>query len=102
MLVSPRWWVRAGLALLVRPSLWPTALAQALRLARPGWWRRRPFLPLPDPDYVRFRFQTAYGSDGDPEPEDVLTYLRWCREFPRYSTSKCTRRLPRDWVDLAR
>lgn len=81
--VSPRWWVRAGLALLGRPSLWPTALAQALRLARPRWWRRPPFLPLPDPDYLRFRFRTAYGSEGDPEPEDVIAYLRWCREFPR-------------------
>ncbi|MGH2667915.1 MAG: hypothetical protein ACRDH5_02130, partial [bacterium] len=62
--------------------LWPVAVAQALRLARPGWWRRRPFLPLPDPDYVRFRLQTAYGSEGEPTGGDVVSYLRWCRDFP--------------------
>jgi hypothetical protein len=73
--------VRAAVAVLRRPGLWPTALRQMLRLARPGWWRRAPFLPLPDRDYVRFRMQTAYGSDGTPEPEDLVAYLKWCREF---------------------
>jgi hypothetical protein len=71
-------------AVLVRPDLWPVAAAQALRLAPPGWWRRRPFLPLPDPDYVRFRLQTAYGTGGRPTAGDVVAYLRWCREFPRH------------------
>jgi hypothetical protein len=61
--------------------LWPTAISQAFRLARPRWWRRPPFLPLPDPDYVRFRMQTAYGSEGAPEPGDLVAYLNWCREF---------------------
>ena len=74
--------LRAGLAVAARPGLWPVALAQALRLARPGWWRRRPFLPLPDPDYVRFRLETAYGTGGRPSGRDVVAYLRWCREFP--------------------
>lgn len=77
-----RWWARAAVALLREPGLWPTALAQAIRVARPGWWRRRPFLPLPDPDYLRFRLQTAYGH-GEPDPGDVVSYLRWCRDFPR-------------------
>ncbi|MDQ3943976.1 MAG: hypothetical protein M3357_02230 [Actinomycetota bacterium] len=75
------WWVRAGVAVLRRPGLWAVAGAQAWRLARPEWWRRRPFLPLPDPDYVRFRLMTAYGPDGEPTPEDVVAYLRWCRDF---------------------
>jgi hypothetical protein len=54
-------------------------------LARPGWWRRPPFLPTPDPGYLRFRLQTAYGDDGvePPTPGDLVTYLRWCREYPR-------------------
>lgn len=77
------WWLRAAAAVAVRPSLWPTAVAQAVRLARPGWWCRRPFLPLPDPDYVRFRLETAYGSEGPPRVDDLVTYLRWCRGFPR-------------------
>ncbi|HEY4375699.1 MAG TPA: hypothetical protein VGM93_01010 [Acidimicrobiales bacterium] len=76
-----RWWPRAVLAVLWRPRLWPTAVGQARRLARPGWWRRPPFLPLPDPDYVRFRLQTAYGSGGTPAGEDLVAYLKWCREF---------------------
>ena len=78
------WWLRAGGAVLVRPGLWPVAVTQALRLARPGWWLHRPFLPLPDPDYVRFRLQTAYGSGGEPTGEDLVSYLRWCRDFPRH------------------
>jgi hypothetical protein len=70
-------------AVLAHPSLWLTGLRQARRLARPGWWRHRPFLPLPAPDYLRFRMETAYGGTGDqrPAPADLLTYLRWCREF---------------------
>ena len=78
------WWLRAGVAVLRRPGLWPVAAAQARRLARPGWWRRRPFLPLPDPDYVRFRLQTAYGPGGEPTADDVIAYLRWCRDFPAH------------------
>jgi len=78
-----RWWVRAGLAVARRPGLWPTAATQAVRLARPGWWRRAPFLPLPDHDYVRFRLQTAYGPHGQPARDDLVAYLTWCREFNR-------------------
>jgi hypothetical protein len=36
---------------------------------------------VPDRDYVRFRMQTAYGSAGNPDPEDLVAYLNWCREF---------------------
>ena len=80
------WAVRAAGAVVVRPSLWSTALVQVFRLARPGWWRRWPPLPLPDPAYMRFRLVTAYGDpDRAPEPEDVVTYLHWCRAWPRLS-----------------
>ena len=72
-----------AVALLARPSLWPTAVAQAVRLAPSGWWRRRPHLPVPDPGYLRFRLETGYGPGGAPEPADVIAYLRWCRRFPR-------------------
>ena len=75
------WWGRAAVGVGRRPGLWPTAVSQTFRLARPGWWKRPPFLPLPDPDYVRFRMQTAYGSAGSPAPEDLVAYLNWCREF---------------------
>lgn len=73
-------WVRAGWAVARRPGLWPVATRQALVLARPGWWRRPPFLPLPDRAYLRFRLVTAYGGDGQPPtPEDLVAYLRWCK-----------------------
>ena len=78
---SARWWSQAAKAVLMRPSLWGVAIVQALRLAAPGWWRRPPFLPLPDPEYLRFRLETQYGSDHEPEPADVVTYLHWCRTF---------------------
>ncbi len=63
-----------------RPWLAPAALAEGLRLARPGWWRRRPFLPLPDPSLWRFRMETAYGGAGEalPTVEDVRSFLQWC------------------------
>ncbi|HZA78346.1 MAG TPA: hypothetical protein VE623_18355 [Acidimicrobiales bacterium] len=77
-----RWTARAAAAVARHPSLWATGVRQALVLAAPGWWRRRPFLPLPTPEYLRFRLQTAYGGEGDrdPDPDDLVTYLRWCRE----------------------
>jgi hypothetical protein len=77
------WWFRVAGALARRPGLWATAAVQALRLAGPGWWRRPPFLPVPDPGYLRFRLETQYGSDRDPDPADVVTYLHWCRAMDR-------------------
>jgi hypothetical protein len=76
---GPRFWVRSAGSLARRPSLWGTALTQAGRMARPGWWRRPPFLPVPDPAYVRFRLETQYGRQDLPEPQDLVVYLEWCR-----------------------
>jgi hypothetical protein len=78
-------WRQSAVALGRRPSLWPTAARQARRLARPGWWRRPPFLPVPDPEYLRFRLETQYGSDGEPTAEDLVTYLEWCRDQRRWT-----------------
>ena len=55
-------------AVAAHPSLWLTAAITVSRLARPGWWRSAPRLPLPDPDYWRFRLETAYGGDGGASP----------------------------------
>ena len=83
--------VRPAAAPMVRaigahPGLWPAALAEALRLAVPGWWRHWPPLPLPDPALWRFRMETAYGGTGDapPAPEDVRSFVRWCRDMHRW------------------
>lgn len=77
------WWL-AIVAVALRPPLWATAVRQLIRLAAPGWWRRRPFLPLPDRAYVRFRMSVAYGDPtAAPPPADVVAYLHWCRAWPR-------------------
>jgi hypothetical protein len=74
-------WIRVFAALLGRPGLWTTAARQVRLLARPRWWSRPPFLPVPDPGYARFRILTQYGGAGDhaPVPADVLNYLSWCK-----------------------
>jgi hypothetical protein len=80
--VTGAWRVAAALAR--RPDLWPTALRQARRTAPRGWWRRRPFLPVPSGAYLEFRLVTQYGrTDIPPEPADVLNYLAWCRDWDR-------------------
>jgi hypothetical protein len=52
-------------------------------MERPRWWRRAPFLPLPDAAYLRFRLETQYGRDGAPAAGDLVTYLTWCRSERR-------------------
>jgi hypothetical protein len=63
-----------------RPDLWAHALGALFAFARPGWWRRVPFLPVPDRDYMAFRRFTAYGSTDHPlDPSDVVAFLEWRR-----------------------
>ena len=77
-------WAAAVAAVAARPGLWPVAVRQSVALARPGWWRRWPPVPVPDPAYLRFRLQTAYGDPSrPPSPADVVAYLEWAREFRR-------------------
>lgn len=72
-------------AVLVKPSLWLTAVRQVALLAPRGWWKRAPFLPVPRTDYLEFRLVTQYGGNhGEPRdeirPVDVVNYLQWCKE----------------------
>lgn len=65
-------------AVLARPRLWPAAFRQLRVLAPEGWWRRAPFLPLPDRDWMAFRLTTAYGDPAARlDPDDFVTWLRW-------------------------
>jgi len=108
--------LHSGAALVVRavlwqPTLWPTAVRSVLRLARSGWWRAWPPVPLPGAAYWAFRVETAVGGEvhaatrrhaqsverpggraDDPVHvdarlgvEDVREYLRWCRGWDRMS-----------------
>jgi len=69
-------------AVLLHPGLAPSAFGALVRLARPGWWRRAPFLPLPGAAYWSFRLRTAFGDDPSVRLSvgDVTSYLRWCRQ----------------------
>lgn len=63
-----------------RPRLWVEAVRAAPDLAHRGWWRRPPFLPTPDPEYLRWRTATAYGSPDAPlQADDLIAYLQWRR-----------------------
>ena len=66
-------------AVLVRPWLWATALATLVAASRPGWWRRAPYVPRPDREYLEWRVHTAYGDSGSPSATDVVDYLEWVR-----------------------
>ena len=69
-------------AVAAHPSIWWAGLAAVGRMARTGWWRRRPFLPLPGGPYWAFRLVTAFGGTGTETAltgPDVVAYLQWCR-----------------------
>jgi len=61
-----------------QPTTATALLAVAWRFRRRHWYRRWPFLPLPDRDYLRWRMLTAYGDPGIiPPAADVIRYARW-------------------------
>ena len=69
-------------SVLRQPQLWLTAIRQTFRLAPNGWWRRAPFMPLPDARYLQFRMETQYGDTMQrAERHDLVTYLAWCRAY---------------------
>ena len=64
------------------PGLWWASAGALRRLARRGWWRRAPFLPLPGEAYWHFRLVTAFGGTGEGAAlsgAEVVAYLQWCR-----------------------
>ncbi len=73
--------VRLGGRALVNPRLARDLLATAWAFRRRGWWRRPPFLPLPDRTYLRWRMYTAYADENAvPPADDVIRFARWRRE----------------------
>ncbi len=73
--------IRIAGAVVRHPSLWPVAVRQWRRTVPAGWWRRSPFLPVPAPEYLRFRLLTQYGdTEADVSGADVVNYLAWCRD----------------------
>jgi hypothetical protein len=76
--------IRLSLRALVRPRLAVDLLRLAWSFRRRDWFRRPPFLPVPPPEYVRWRMFTAYGDEhAVPPVEDVVRFARWRRETMR-------------------
>ena len=68
---------------LLRHPLDAVVIARAgLRLRRKSWWRRAPFLPLPDAKYWEFRMSTVNGIDGTLTPKDVVVAAKWSLQQP--------------------
>lgn len=79
-------WLQLSFALVPRALLSPplaiALLAALWAFRRRGWWRRFPFLPLPDRTYLRWRMYTAYGDETTvPPARDVIRFVRWRREL---------------------
>jgi hypothetical protein len=71
--------------LLRSPSRLLRAVPAAMALAPRGWWRRPPFLPLPDERYWTFRLETSAGGEGDvpPSPHEVAEVVDWAKRMRR-------------------
>ena len=81
-------WTSLALTLAARAVVNPGVAADLLTLGwafrRRDWYRHRPFLPLPPPEFIRWRMHTAYGDEhAVPPVEDVLRFARWRRRFFR-------------------
>lgn len=64
----------------VQPRFAAELLGAAWRFRRRRWWARPPFLPLPPPEYIDWRLDTAYASRSPEIPTAPLRrYLRWTR-----------------------
>lgn len=73
--------IRLAAHALVRPRLALDLLRMLWAFRRRRWLREWPFLPLPPPDYVRWRMYTAYGDEhAVPPVDDVIRFARWRRE----------------------
>ena len=72
--------LRLAARAVVRPRLAVDLLRTAWAFRRRQWWRRAPFLPIPDRDYLRWRMYTAYGDAAAVPPvQDVIGFARWRR-----------------------
>lgn len=81
-------WLTLFLRLAVRAAIRPMLAVDLMRTAwafrRRRWWSAPPYLPLPDPTYLRWRMQTAFGDPAAvPTSEDVIRFARWRRRVMR-------------------
>ncbi len=66
---------------LLNPRLALDLMRLALAFRRRRWWTQPPFLPMPDPTYMRWRMYTAYGDEhAVPPAAEIIAFARWRRE----------------------
>jgi hypothetical protein len=76
--------LRLVLRAAIRPRLAADLILAAWAFRRRQWWKRPPFLPLPDPIYLRWRMYTAYADEqAIPPIDDVIRFARWRRDLFR-------------------
>jgi hypothetical protein len=76
--------LRLVLRAAIRPRLAADLILAAWAFRRRQWWKRPPFLPLPDPIYLRWRMYTAYADEQAVPPiDDVIRFARWRRDLFR-------------------
>ena len=81
-MANGNWMVSGAVALAGRPDLWRTTLRVARTHVPGGWWRRRPFLPVPDRGWMGFRYETAFAdAGGRPTAEQLIDYLEWSKSW---------------------
>jgi len=72
---------RLALRAVCNPRLALDLVRTAWAFRRREWWRRAPFLPVPDRTYLRWRMYTAYADESAvPPADDVVRFARWRRE----------------------
>ena len=61
-----------------RPDLWAESVRTLFAVAPRRWWRRKPFVPLPDPAYANWRMATAHGDpDTKLSSQELVLFLEW-------------------------
>jgi hypothetical protein len=68
------------------PRLIPAAIGAAFAMAPRGWWRKAPFLPVPNKEYWKFRMETFQGGDGTtlPSPQEFVEVVGWFRSMKNH------------------
>jgi len=68
-----------AISMLIRhPGLWVEAVRTLFAMSARHWWRRYPFVPIPDGALLRWRAQTAYGvPDRSVVGKDLVSFLAW-------------------------
>lgn len=75
--------IQLALRCVKHPSLAMDLVRVAWRFRARDWYRRPPFLPVPDRTYMAWRMYTAFGDrHAIPSADDVARYARWASKTP--------------------